>query len=200
MGITSSRKTVRFEPGETQQHCRPGVGRDPGKNAERYARICLDCGLRRSDECRYRIFPATLVAWIGDTHRFKLTSPCVSSRRCESGCGSSSKASIDACSCNADGYCSQQKNNGATRRLSGFAIRCRMRQAAAEPNTPGCSSANPRAASIYSISGGFMPRAPNYKQEKKRREQAQKRKNAQEQLRKAERKNKGVQTEGAPQK
>lgn len=49
-----------------------------------------------------------------------------------------------------------------------------------------------------------MPRAPNYKQDKKRREDAQKRKNAQEQLRKAERKNKGVpnevQNEGAPQK
>lgn len=34
-----------------------------------------------------------------------------------------------------------------------------------------------------------MPRPPNYKQEKKRREDAQKRRNEQEQARKAERKN-----------
>ena len=54
MCITSSRKTVRFEPGETQQHCRPGVGRDPGKNAERHACVSLDSGLRRSDEGGYR--------------------------------------------------------------------------------------------------------------------------------------------------
>jgi hypothetical protein len=39
-----------------------------------------------------------------------------------------------------------------------------------------------------------MPRPPNYKQEKKRREEAQKRKNEQEQQRKAERKNKVVPT------
>jgi len=35
-----------------------------------------------------------------------------------------------------------------------------------------------------------MPRPPNYKQDKKRREDAQKRRNAQEQQRQAERKNK----------
>jgi hypothetical protein len=35
-----------------------------------------------------------------------------------------------------------------------------------------------------------MPRPPNYKQEKRRREDAQKRRNEQEQARKAERKNK----------
>ena len=55
MGITSSRQTARFESGETQQHCRPGVGRDPGKNAERHARLSLDSGLRRSDEDVYHI-------------------------------------------------------------------------------------------------------------------------------------------------
>ena len=37
-----------------------------------------------------------------------------------------------------------------------------------------------------------MPRPPNYKQDKKRREDAQKRRNEQEQLRKAERKNKDL--------
>ncbi|MBB6093869.1 hypothetical protein HNQ60_002750 [Povalibacter uvarum] len=35
-----------------------------------------------------------------------------------------------------------------------------------------------------------MPRPPNYRQDKKRREEAQKRRNEEEQLRKAERKNK----------
>ncbi len=45
-----------------------------------------------------------------------------------------------------------------------------------------------------------MPRAPNYKQDKKRREEAQKRKNAEQQLRKAERKNKAGPNEGTPQK
>jgi hypothetical protein len=37
-----------------------------------------------------------------------------------------------------------------------------------------------------------MARPPNYKQDKKRREDAQKRRNEQEQLRKAERKNKDL--------
>jgi hypothetical protein len=40
-------------------------------------------------------------------------------------------------------------------------------------------------------SGELMPRPPNYKQDKKRREDAQKRKNEQEQQRKAERKQGG---------
>jgi hypothetical protein len=39
--------------------------------------------------------------------------------------------------------------------------------------------------------GELMPKPPNYKQDKKRREEAQKRRNEQEQQRKAERKNKG---------
>ena len=42
-----------------------------------------------------------------------------------------------------------------------------------------------------------MPRPPNYKQEKRRREDAQKRKNQEEQLRKAERKNKDLPPEPA---
>ena len=37
-----------------------------------------------------------------------------------------------------------------------------------------------------------MPRPPNYKQEKRRREDAQKRKNQEEQMRKVERKNKDL--------
>lgn len=45
-----------------------------------------------------------------------------------------------------------------------------------------------------------MPRAPNYKQDKKRREEAQKRRNAEEQLRKTERKNKDLQNDTAQQK
>src|SRR5690606_41292595 len=39
VGITSSRTTVRFECGEPQTPCRPGVGRDPGKEAARHARM-----------------------------------------------------------------------------------------------------------------------------------------------------------------
>lgn len=44
-----------------------------------------------------------------------------------------------------------------------------------------------------------MARPPNYKQDKKRREEAQKRRNEQEQLRKAERKNKDAPSEPTPQ-
>lgn len=44
-----------------------------------------------------------------------------------------------------------------------------------------------------------MPRPPNYKQDKKRREEAQKRRNEQEQQRKAERKNRNVDLPAAPQ-
>src|SRR5690606_41611491 len=39
VGITSSRTTVRFEFGEPQTPCRPGVGRAPGKEAARHARM-----------------------------------------------------------------------------------------------------------------------------------------------------------------
>ncbi len=43
-----------------------------------------------------------------------------------------------------------------------------------------------------------MARPPNYKQDKKRREESQKRRNEKEQLRKAERKNKNGPTEPVP--
>lgn len=43
-----------------------------------------------------------------------------------------------------------------------------------------------------------MPRPPNYKQEKKRREDAQQRRNEQEQQRKTERKNRNDPSEPAP--
>lgn len=43
-----------------------------------------------------------------------------------------------------------------------------------------------------------MARPPNYKQDKKRREEAQKRRNEQEQLRKVERKNKDVPADPVP--
>lgn len=46
------------------------------------------------------------------------------------------------------------------------------------------------ACTLTSIMGAFVPRPPNYRQDKKRREEAQKRRNEEEQLRKAERKNK----------
>jgi hypothetical protein len=47
-----------------------------------------------------------------------------------------------------------------------------------------------RSQLIISNAGELMPRPPNYKQDKKRREDAQKRRNEQEQQRQAERKNK----------
>lgn len=43
-----------------------------------------------------------------------------------------------------------------------------------------------------------MPRPPNYKQDKKRREDAQKRRNEQEQQRQTERKNKDAPSAGSP--
>jgi hypothetical protein len=43
---------------------------------------------------------------------------------------------------------------------------------------------------VFNEPGELMPKPPNYKQDKKRREEAQKRKNLEEQQRKAERKNK----------
>jgi hypothetical protein len=43
-----------------------------------------------------------------------------------------------------------------------------------------------------------MPRPPNYKQDKKRREEAQKRRNEQEQARKLERRNKDTPAEPLP--
>lgn len=58
-----------------------------------------------------------------------------------------------------------------------------------------CGKVNPHAdlnrpeLLEYTEPGEFMPRPPNYKQEKKRREDAQKRRNEQEQQRKTERKN-----------
>jgi len=45
---------------------------------------------------------------------------------------------------------------------------------------------------LQRIFGELMPRPPNYKQNKQRREDAQKRKNEQEQQRKAERKNRDL--------
>src|SRR5690606_34288175 len=35
VGLTSSRTTTRFECGETQIYCRPGAGRDPGRERAR---------------------------------------------------------------------------------------------------------------------------------------------------------------------
>jgi hypothetical protein len=52
---------------------------------------------------------------------------------------------------------------------------------------------------LFTYRGEFMARPPNYKQDKKRREEAQKRRNEQEQLRKAERKNKDAPVDPPPQ-
>src|SRR5690606_14474186 len=96
-----SRTTARFEFRDTQQHCRPGVGRDPGRNAARHARICLDSGLRRSDECGYPIFPgqqctfASLACLARVTLLFPHRSPDRPLRRCSPGMPLGTPSTLD---------------------------------------------------------------------------------------------------------
>lgn len=64
-----------------------------------------------------------------------------------------------------------------------------MPHAAAPIWVPHCTTST-HGADVRSIPETALPKPPNYKQDKKRREELQKRKNQEEQLRKAARKNK----------
>jgi len=62
---------------------------------------------------------------------------------------------------------------GLSKSVSGYRV---IRRSLLDPNSPKCRS-------LPFEDGGSMPKTPNYKQDKKRREDAQKKRNAEEQLR-----------------